>query len=176
MGVCVHACACACFQCCTYYTLQQCHSVKAGLLPGCYQPTAAVFVWWITNRVCFGYNFLCLDLTSSSRWWYWVEEFSFLVISEPVWWIKADVEVMRPKFPFLWQVIDLRSICRRRACLWTHVGGRWCPAVFWNSVAWCSYTEYKKKNEIWLLWLVDMFSEANAEERAKISVLCCANT
>lgn len=92
---------------------------------------------------------LCLYfLTSSSRWWLSVWEFSFLVISEPVWWIKVYMEVMWLNSPFLWQVIDLRSICFRRNTLWTHVGGRWCLAVLWNSQAWCIYTDYKKRNEI----------------------------
>ncbi len=101
---------------------------------------------------------------------------NFLVISEPVWWIKANMEVMWLILPFLWQVVGLGSIRLRRDSLWTHVGGRWCPAVLWHSVAWCSNTENKKKNEIWLLQLVGMFSEANMEERGKLSVVSCAST
>ena len=98
------------------------------------------------------------------------------MISEPVWWIKADMEVMRLNFPFLWQVIGLGSICPGRDSLWTRVGGCCCPAVLWNSIAWCSYTENKKKIEFWLLWFVDKFSEDNVEERAVICVMSCAST
>lgn len=136
-----------------------CNRAEAGAPPGCCRPAAAVFIGWITSRVCCRCNSLCLNvLTSSSRWWLSAGEFSSPCDLRTCLWIKVDVKVMRLHFFFMWQVIDLRRISLWGESVWTHVGGWCCPTVFWNSVAWCSFTENKKKNEIWLLWHVDMFS------------------
>lgn len=125
-----------------------CNSVKAGLLPGRYHPTAAVFVWWITNRACCELNSRCLNfLTSSSRWWLQMKNFGFLVISGPVRWIKVDVEVMWLNFPpFMAGDWSQECLSQERfslnTCWWALLSG----SVFWNSAAWCSNAKNKKKN------------------------------
>lgn len=120
-----------------------CKSVKAGSVPVCDQPTAAVFVWWITNRVCWEYNSLCLNFWTSSSTMTTVSSMtmSLLGISQSVWWIKVNVEA-------IYFFLMAGDICVR-CSLWTRADGRWWPAVHWNSEAWCSCI----KRDLQCVWL-----------------------
>ena len=171
-SVCVCVCLCVCVCVCVLY----CTVLGAAWKPLAGSSSSSFCLMNHKQGVCVGYDFLCFNIfiqmmmIVSWRIWFFLWSQNLFMGSKWTW---------RWNIPFLlFMASDLSQerLSKERSslntCWWALVSGR----IFWNSAAWCSYTEYKKINEMWFHWFVEMFSQADVEERATDFWVVCNHT